>query len=103
MFEPGRVFGDGSAPGTGWDELEEMGAAATQLGEDGVARVARLRIIGLPAAAVAAEHVALWLIVRFCCGLTVAVLDCMAVILGFQKWRDAHVRTDDYANPYAGL
>ena len=53
-FEPGRVFGDGSAPGTGWDELEEMGAAATQLAEDGTARVVRLRVHGMPVAAVAA-------------------------------------------------
>ena len=102
-FVPGRVFGDGSAPGAGWDELEEMGASATQLGEDGVARVVRLRVSGMPAAAVAAEHVAFWLIVMFCSGESIAVLDCLAVILGYQKWRDKLDRADDYSNPYAGM
>ena len=31
-FEPGRVFGDGSAPGAGWDELEEMGGGSHSVG-----------------------------------------------------------------------
>ena len=89
--------------GAGWDELEEMGAAATQLGDDGSARVARLRVHGMPVAAVAAEHVALWLIVKFCSGDSIAVLDCLAVILGYHKWVSKLDRADDYANPYAGM
>ena len=102
-FELGRVFGDGSAPGAGWNELEQMGAAATQLAADGTARIVRIRVHGMPVAAVASEHVALWIVVKFCSGDTIAVLDCLAVILGSHKWRDKHARTDDYANPYAGV
>ena len=61
--EGGTIFTDGSALGVGWDEVEECGAAAVQVGEE--VRVARLRITGYPAAAVLAEHGGLLLACRF--------------------------------------
>ena len=50
---PGEVFGDGTSPGTGRDELEEITVAAANALDDGTTRIARIRIHGMPVSAAA--------------------------------------------------
>ena len=108
-FDPGTIYTDGSAPGTGWDELEECGAAAIQLegrAADGNGRslkVVRMRIGALPPSAVMAEHVAILLAQRFGSANTTVVADCSAVVTGFLAWQQGQDQALSYRNPHGGL
>ena len=101
-FEEGDIYTDGSAPGTGWEEIEECGAAAVQWSR-GVWRVVRMRIGAWPASAVMAEHIALILAQRFGVARSRVIADCQAVITGFNKWRTGREAGLEYKNPYGGI